>query len=194
MIRINLLPFRAARKKENIRRQISIFVLSVFFLIVALGYYNSVLSNQVEELGEGVNRTRTELKRYQAKNKEVKELERKLKILKQKIKVIEELDASREDAVRLIDKMTEVVVPGRMWLSKFSAKGNSVSVSGTAVDNTTVANFMTNLQKVKQFSNVNLVKTSQQSVEPGVLFKSFSINFNRTLMNPPKEEKKKAKK
>ena len=28
MIRINLLPFRAARKKENIRRQLTIFALS----------------------------------------------------------------------------------------------------------------------------------------------------------------------
>ena len=190
MIRINLLPFRAARKKENIRRQISIFVLSVFFLIVALGYYNSVLSNQVAELDESVNSTKQELKRYQAKVKEVKELERKLKILRQKRKVIEELDASREDAVRLLDKMTAVMVPGRMWLSSFAAKGNNVKISGTAVDNTTVADFMTNLQKVEQFNNVNLVQTSQKSIEPGVLFKSFSINFDRTLMNPPQEEDK----
>ncbi len=190
MIRINLLPFRAARKKENIRRQISMFSLSVFLIAIALFYYNSVLANQVQELEDGIAATRVELKKYDKINKEIKLLEKKLKILMQKRKVIEDLDASREDAVRLLDKMTEVMVPGRMWLSSFSAMGDGVKVSGTAIDNKTVADFMTNLQKVEQFSNVNLQQTSRKVFKPGVFFKSFSINFKRTLMNPPKAEDK----
>lgn len=190
MIRINLLPFRAARKKENIRRQISIFSLSVFLVAVALFYYNSVLADQVLELEENVNNSRVELQKLQAKVREAKALEKKLKILKQKRKVIEDLDASREDAVRLLDKMTEVIVPGRMWLASFSAMGNGVKVSGTAIDNKTVADFMTNLQQVEQFSNVNLLKTSQKAFKAGVDFKSFSINFSRSLMKPPKKEDK----
>ena len=190
MIRINLLPFRAARKKENVRRQISMFSLSVFLVAIALFYYNSVLANQVQELEEGISSARVELKKYDAINKEIKILERKLKILKQKRQVIEDLDASREDAVRLLDKMTEVMVPGRMWLSSFSAMGNSVKASGTAIDNKTVADFMTNLQKVEQFSDVNLLQTSQKAFKSGVFFKSFSINFSRSLMKPSKAEDK----
>ena len=50
MIRINLLPFRAARKKENIRRQVSIFLLSLVFLLIILFYYNSSLSSQIDGL------------------------------------------------------------------------------------------------------------------------------------------------
>ncbi len=190
MIRINLLPFRAARKKENVRRQISMFSLSVFFVAIALFYYNSVLANQVQELDEGVNNAKVELAKYKKINKEIKILETKLKILRQKRQVIEDLDASREDAVRLMNKMTEVMVPGRMWLSSFTAMGNGVKASGTAIDNKTVADFMTNLQKVEQFSDVNLLQTSRKAFEKGVFFKSFSINFNRTLMNPPKEDDK----
>lgn len=190
MIRINLLPFLAARKKENIRRQISMFSLSVFLIAIALFYYNSVLANQVQELEDGIAATRVELKKYDKINKEIKLLEKKLKILMQKRKVIEDLDASREDAVRLLDKMTEVMVPGRMWLSSFSAMGDGVKVSGTAIDNKTVADFMTNLQKVEQFSNVNLQQTSRKVFKPGVFFKSFSINFKRTLMNHTKAEDK----
>jgi len=190
MIRINLLPFRAARKKENIRRQISIFSLSVFLLAIALFYYNSVLANQVSELEESVNSTRNELKKYQKINKEIAQLQKRLKILQQKTQVIEELDASREDAVRLLDKMTEVIVPGRMWLSSFNATSSSVDISGTAMDNKTVADFMTNLQKVEQFKNVNLVVTSQKAFKAGVFFKSFSIKFDRTLMKPLEKEDK----
>jgi len=190
MIRINLLPFRAARKKENVRRQLTFFTLSVVLVIAALIFYNSLLSNQVQELEEGVNNSKIELAQYQKKNKEVALLEKKLKILKQKIQVIEGLDASREDAVRLMDKMTEVMVPGRMWLSSFSAMGNGVKVSGTAVDNKTVADYMTNLQSVKQFSAVNLKQTAQTAFKADVFFKNFSINFTRTQMKPIKEEDK----
>ena len=189
MIRINLLPFRAARKKENVRRQISMFTLSIFFILVALFYYNSVLANQVAELENGVSNTKSELTKYKAINKEIKVIEGKLKILRQKRKVIEELDASREDAVRLLDMMTQVVVPGRMWLSSFSAKGTGVQLSGTAIDHKTVADFMTNLQNVEQFSNVNLLRTSQTAFKPNVFFKSFSITFTRSQMKPPKEDK-----
>lgn len=190
MIRINLLPFRAARKKENIRRQISIFCLTVFFVAIALFYYNSVLAKQVQALADDVDNSKIELQRLQAKVKEASALENKLKILEQKTKVIEDLDASREDAVRLLDKMTEVIVPGRMWLSSFSAMGTGVKVSGTAMDNKTVADFMTNLQAVEQFKDVNLLRTSQKALKAGVFFKEFAINFSRTQMKPPKEEEK----
>ena len=148
------------------------------------------MANQVIELEENVNDAKIELNKLQAKVKEAKALEKKLKLLRQKRKVIEDLDASREDAVRLLDKMTEVLVPGRMWLSSFTASGGTVNLNGTAMDNKTVADFMTNLQKVEQFSGVNLVVTSQQQYKPGVNFKSFTINFNRTLMKPTAEEDK----
>lgn len=189
MIRINLLPFRAARKKENVRRQISMFTLSVFLISVALFYYNSVLANQVVELEEGVNNARVELKKYDKINREIKVLQNKLKILNQKTEVIEDLAASREDAVRLMDMMTKVMVPGRMWLSSFSAQGNSVKLSGTAIDNKTVADFMTNLQNVEQFKDVNLLMTSRKAYKANVFFKSFSITFNRSQMKPSQENK-----
>ncbi|RLB32469.1 MAG: pilus assembly protein PilN, partial [Deltaproteobacteria bacterium] len=47
MIRINLLPFRAARKKENIKRQISIFVLTTLFAFAAMGYVYIQLESEV---------------------------------------------------------------------------------------------------------------------------------------------------
>ena len=61
MIRINLLPFRAARKKENIRRQASIFMLSLVFLLIIFFYYNFSLSNKIDSLNTDIKNTKTEL-------------------------------------------------------------------------------------------------------------------------------------
>ena len=71
MIRINLLPFRAARKKENIRRQVSIFVLSLVFLLIIFFYYNFSLSNKVDSLNANIKNTKTELAKYNKINDEI---------------------------------------------------------------------------------------------------------------------------
>ena len=64
MIRINLLPFRAARKKENIRRQVSIFFLFFGFVLAALLYFNYVyLNGRLTKLKTSVNQTQKELSR-----------------------------------------------------------------------------------------------------------------------------------
>ncbi len=38
MIRINLLPFRAARKRENIRQQISVYIGIVVLTLLVIGF------------------------------------------------------------------------------------------------------------------------------------------------------------
>ena len=58
MIRINLLPYRAAQKKENIRRQISIFVLAVIMVVGILVYYNISLNNDIDALNTQIKNTK----------------------------------------------------------------------------------------------------------------------------------------
>ena len=50
MIRINLLPFRKARKKENVRQQISIFILVVIFLTLGMSYFALALNRKIQNL------------------------------------------------------------------------------------------------------------------------------------------------
>ena len=84
MIRINLLPFRAARKKENIRRQVSIFVLSLAFMLIILFWYNWTLGSQIGGLNAEIKTTKSELAKYDKINKEIAATKRKLANLKKK--------------------------------------------------------------------------------------------------------------
>lgn len=188
MIRINLLPFRAARKKENVRRQVSMFLLSVAMIGLALFYYNSHLAGQVTDLEKDVANTQSELNRYQKKNREVAELKKQLDVLVKKTEVIESLAAGREEAVRLMDTMTQVVVPERMWLQSFNATDTHVSLSGTAIDNRTIAEFMLRLEAVDRFSNVRLLSSRQTKYASNVFFKTFSIEFDKSPIEFKKDE------
>ena len=194
MIRINLLPFRAARKKENIRRQVSIFMLSLAFLLIVLFYYNWHLGNQVEQLNTKVKQTKAELVKYDKINREIAEIKRKLSNLKKKMAVMETLETNRFEPTRLLEMMTQVVVPKRMWFTHLESKGTGVKISGIALDNKTVADFMVRLENSELFSEVDLHTLKRQQVNKANL-KSFQISCVKSLnKNPQKSVKIKAQK
>lgn len=178
MIRINLLPFRTARKKENVRRQLSILLSSLLLAIILMFYINIRLSSQVKEVNNKVESTKTEIAKYEKINKEIAEIKGKLQNLKTKMNVINDLEANRYEPVRLMDKMTNLVIPNRMWFLSFDSIGKTVNISGVAVDSQTVADFMIRLEGSNLFESVNLKTIKKQMVRQASL-KNFEISCNK---------------
>jgi type IV pilus assembly protein PilN len=174
MIRINLLPFRAARKKENIRRQVSIFMLSLVFLLIIFFYYNFSLSNKVGSLNTSIKNTKTELAKYNKINDEIAQIKKQLDNLKKKMAVMKTLEANRFEPTRLLDIMTQVIVPKRMWFTQLESKGEKVKINGIALDNKTVADFMVRLEDCGLFKEVDL-KTLKRKKNQNAELKSFTI-------------------
>jgi len=156
MIRINLLPFRAARKKENIRRQITIFALCIVFLLTVMAYYTIQLNSSLSKLKEEEQRIQAELKTYEETIKKIAILEKKIKEIKAKLDVIKELEKNKTGPVYLLDEIATAVPKEKLWLTSFKESGGSLELKGTAMDNETVALFMTNLAKADHISNVDL--------------------------------------
>ncbi|RPJ70847.1 MAG: pilus assembly protein PilN [Alphaproteobacteria bacterium] len=191
MIKINLLPFRTARKKENVRRQLSILFFSLFLVFILLVYYNIKLSGQVKEIKSKVETTKSETAKYEKINNEIAEIKGKLEVLKTKMNVINTLESNRYEPVRLMDTMTSLVIPKRMWFVSLDARGNSVNISGVAVDNQTVADFMTRLERSNLFETVNL-KTLKQYMVNKAIFKSFDLSCAKRVIKEVKKDEKKA--
>jgi len=195
MIRINLLPFRAARKKENIRRQVSVFFLSLFLVVIVLAYYHIHLGSKVSTLKAGIEATKKEAAKFKKINKEIALLKKKLGILKKKTRVIESLEKNRFEPVRLLDTMSLKIIAKRMWFNSFKSKNNNVEINGLALDNKTVADFMTRLQGSGLFSAVKLKTIKKTKIKDSDL-KSFQISCTRKAMTKqnkakPKRSKKK---
>ena len=195
MIRINLLPFRAARKKENIRRQVSIFLLSLAFALIILFYFNFSLNSKIGNLNTKIKDTKTELDKYAKINKEIDQIKKKLDNLKKKMAVMDTLEANRFAPIRLMDTMTEVVVPKRMWFTNLQSRGQKVSISGVALDNTTVADFMVRLENSGLFQDVDLKTLKRPKTTKGQAsqFKTFSVICIKKPLVEPKKEKTSAK-
>lgn len=175
MIRINLLPFRAARTKENIRRQISVFFLSMILLALILSAGNMYLGNRVEALENRLSHIRQEIARYEEKARQVEIFRKELAELNKKIDIVNQLKSHRKEPPLLLAELTDLVVPGQMQIQKMRYNGKTLAIDGLAMDNETIAVFMRRLERSERIGEVNLV-SAKQRVQYEVEMKDFGIN------------------
>jgi len=188
MIKINLLPFRVARKKENIRRQISVFLLLILLTVVALFWYTQVINKQITAVKEKTKQVNYQISKYKEKANRVAKIKKDLKALKKKLEIISSLKKQRRKQLILFDGMIDLLIPGRMWLESFKTDENKVTLKGVAFDNPTIADFMKKLEKSSLFSEVDLKTAKMKKFKDGVMLKSFELLCRK---EKPKEEKKK---
>ena len=190
MIKINLLPVRAARKKENIRRQVSIFSLCVLLGICLMVYLTMSMSHKISVMNEDIQVAQAELKKFEAIGKQVRQMRKELKTLEDKMDIIVRLEANRTGPVRFMDALTGFVVPDKMWLTAISEKQGTLSLSGMASDNKVVADFMTSLEKSPQFGEVDLISSKQVDLKQGRKYKQFTVSCGLAsgkIQNKPKK-------
>jgi type IV pilus assembly protein PilN len=165
MIRINLLPFRAARKRENIRRQVSISgLMLLFFLLLLVGWFISLNSN-VSGLKSTENSKKAELEGYKKELEEIKRLEAAIKEIKTKLDVINTLKKGKTGPVLLLSAISDAVPKEKLWLTTLKEGSGILTLTGVAMDNETVALFMNNLEAVKEIiTSVDLKGTKQKEI------------------------------
>ncbi len=191
MIRINLLPVRAARQKENIRQQASIFILCIVFAVCAMVYLTISMNSTISDLNTKIGVVRTELTRYQAIEKKVNKIKAELRKLEEKMDVIARLEADRTGPVRFMDALTSLVVPNKMWLTSLNETMGQMKLSGVATDNKTVADFMTRVENSPCFETVNLI-SSKHIDKAEKKLKEFAITSH--VSKPKQKEKAKPEK
>ena len=177
MIKVNLFPFRAARIKENIRRQVTIYVLSVIFLILASSYFYLDLNNKVNTLREEQDVKQKELDSFKDTNRKIAALKRTIAAVEVKLKTIKRLEKGKTGPVKLLDDIAISVPEDKLWLTTLKEQKGTLVLNGTAMDNETVADFMDRLQNTQSINSVQLVRTRQKKI-PGfdLSLKDFSLN------------------
>lgn len=175
MIRINLLPFRLARKKENIRRQISVFCLSIVFIFAGLAWGTMYIDKQIVRVKQDTARVNTQISLYKERADRVSQIKKDLKTLKDKLKIVSSLKTKRRVQLTLLEEVADRVVPERMWLDSLTADSGKVTIKGIAFDNPTIADFMRNLEGSALFSGIDLKRSKTQTFKGSIDLKSFEI-------------------
>ncbi|MGD9224145.1 MAG: pilus assembly protein PilN, partial [Desulfobacteraceae bacterium] len=118
MIRINLLPYRAARKKENIRIQVNVFIGSIVIALLLIWWINSFLAGRIDRLNTQIADTKDQVAKYKKIMDEIAEIKKKLSLLDRKIEVIKSLEADSKAPVENLDSLYHVLVEKKMWYTK----------------------------------------------------------------------------
>lgn len=195
MIRINLLPFRAARKRENIRRQISIYIGIVTITLLAIIYFSFQKISQASNLKKTEEHLKVEIVTYQKELDEIKALEKKIKQVNVKLDVIKELEKGKTGPVLLLADVADSVPKDKLWLTSYSENKGSLSLKGTAMDNETVALFMNNLENTEQIKTVDLESATLRDIASyGLKVSDFSLKCTTISKVEPKPKAKAAAK
>ena len=185
MLRINLLPIRQLQKTIKARNQIFLFFLVFCVVLALLGATGVLLSAKITELNEDIVAKTNEKKSFDKVVQEIADLEKRRLDLNNKIKIINQLKTDSSLTVHVLDDVANIIDTKRMWITSFKQNGNRLALSGFALDNKTIAEFMDNLKLDSEYINwVALSNTSLKNVS-GKGLKSFSISAGVSSPTPP---------
>lgn len=174
MIRINLLPVRAAQKKEALRGQMAILGLTLAGTVVACGGVYATMLMQISAEQEAKAAKETELLQLKKAIGEVDHFKKLQNDLQEKLSILEKLKQGKTGPVRLLDSLSSAL-PEKLWLTSFKESGGTVNIAGLGMSEETVAVFMRNLEESPSFRNVELQVTEQTSQGEGPRLQKFEL-------------------
>ena len=170
MIKINLVaeaPTKAARAKRAGpefslgARQGDILLLAVLAVaLLGIGTRWMLLKNERDHLREVEREKRVQRDELQPYIQKVQELEAKRDQLRHKISVINNLKQNQRGPVRIMDEVSRAL-PDLVWLTKMTMRGNNLTISGVAMDETAVANYISNLDSSPFFQEPTLKRMAR---------------------------------
>ena len=175
MIKINLLPVRAAKKKETAVQQISIFCASLILVaavIIAIYFVKQIQISATKSDIATANNQINELKTKIGKLEEIKTLQEQVK---KKLDVLSQLRKNKTGPAQRLATLSDIT-PDQLWLTAYNESGTDVKISGLAFNEELIAAFMRNIEASNDFTGVELL-VSEQADSGGQKLKRFDLNF-----------------
>ncbi len=182
MIRINLLPVRAIKKKETAKQQIFILIFAVGALLAIGIAVFTVLQTKIMTAKKEIERSENELKQLKTKIGEIENIKKLQDEVKKKLDVLNQLRRDKSGPANRLAKLSEAT-PDKLWLTRYNESGSSVSLAGIAYSEDLIADFMRNLQATGYFANVELLVSQQVEIN-GVKAKQFELSCVIKSGNP----------
>jgi type IV pilus assembly protein PilN len=161
MIRINLLPTKAARKKEAVVLQLVVGAAAIAATLVVYFWMERIKNQEIEAEQLAINDLNAKINQLQTIIKQVEDYKQKRRDLNQKIDTIKRLNDQRSGPVKLIEEFT-YVVPRKAYITTYREVGKQLTLEGAAADGATVADFVDNLRGSKFFQDVQLIQVQAE--------------------------------
>lgn len=187
MIKINLLPVRAAKKKETAMQQISIFCFGLVLVAAVIMAMYFVKRLQISDTKNDINTANNTITVLKSKIGKLEELKSVKEQVKKKLDVLNQLRKNKTGPAQRLVTLSNSV-PDQLWLTSYAENNADVKISGLAYNEDLIASFMRSLEASPDYSGVELV-VSEQKEANGVKLKRFDITCKlRSLMEAAKTQ------
>lgn len=179
MVKINLLPVKAKQRQYNVVYQMvvgGVVLAGVFFFCGIWHFLQKREEAKYRGEIDSLNKEIAELNRLIG---EVKQFEEKKLELERKLGVINSLKDNKVGPVRFLEELS-VTIPKKVWVlsvreTTVPPANSQVVLTGEAISDEIIAEFMSKLEDSEYFSNVNLIQAASAGERSGIPIQSFSL-------------------
>ena len=170
MIRINLLPVKATRKKEIVKGQLAVLGVTLLIALLVCGGLYMSLSSKISDEKALIAQKEAEIASLKKKIGEVAQFKKRQQELREKLDILDKLSDGKTGPVRLLDELS-LAIPDKMWVVSYSESNGNIVMSGVSLTEETVAQFMRKLETSDYYQNVELRVVEQTRNNDNVLHK-----------------------
>jgi type IV pilus assembly protein PilN len=163
MIHINLLPVKKIKQQVLARKQLMGFGVALAAVLGVLFFISLIVNGTIGGLKGEITVLENKKKQLAEVLKRIEEIEKKKALVEKQTKIVEDLQKSSTLTVRILDAVAKVTFNERMWLTDIDQRGNTMRITGMALDNQTIADFYEALENNAYISSVVLTSTTLQA-------------------------------
>lgn len=178
MIRINLLPVRAAKKKDLGLKQLTLLVLLVIGALLGNYFWYGGVEAELSSKTAAVAKLEQDIAQLEKIIGEVNTITEQKKTLEEKLAVLDKLRKGRSGPVKMLDALA-TLMPEKVWLRSIEERGGSMVMKGGALTIQDLADLMAGLKRNPYFSEPSLKRSVQERGGGSVEFElSCGINYD----------------
>ena len=181
MMRINLLPHRAEKRKARQVQFIAFGVIAVLLGAMLVGFVEAAIAAQISYQERRNAFLKEETAILDKQIAEIKKLREQTQALLVRKSVVESLQSTRSDVVHLMDQMLRIL-PDGVFLKSLKQSGNKISIVGYAQSNAPISTLIRAVEDSPWLDTPTLVEihASTTGGKNPTRVSQFSMNFNLT--------------
>jgi type IV pilus assembly protein PilN len=178
MIRVNLLPHRAEKRRARQIQFISLGVISLLLGALTVGLVHVAIGSQISYQERRNQYLKLETVKLDKQISEIKKLREQTDALLARKTVVENLQSTRSDVVHLLDQILRIL-PDSVYLKSLKQNGNQIVLVGYAQSNARVSTLMRAIEDSPWLDSPTLIEIHATTAN-GVRTNEFTLNFNLT--------------
>ena len=155
MIRINLLPVRAARRVEAGKIQLVVGGMILLAMFGGNYLWADDAQSALKRKQTAVKEAERQIKELDKIIGEVKDIQARKEDLEQKIEVISKLRKAKTGPVKVLDSLASII-PKEVWITDFTEKQGKLKMTGEALSHQDLAVFIGQLKGSPSFKDPTL--------------------------------------